>query len=186
MKYEFKEIKDVDLSKLEDGKYFLKLDTITGYSCHELRAIKFCKANITHILLPCSPIDTDKLNNAIDNLATTLHSIISPKVGVDKLKREFLTHMESKPIATLFSGEFEGIFDFFLPHLSVSKEVEVSDEEIEKEAMINAFYKIAETIDFNIPEYKDLFDLIYPFLHPASIGLKDKQGIAPKEVEEKK
>jgi hypothetical protein len=43
--------------------------------------------------------------------------------------------------------------------------IEADKNYSENEAMVNAFYKVAEAIDFTRPENKDLFDIIYPFLH---------------------
>lgn len=104
MKYEFKDIKDINLSKLRYNGYYLVS------VCGDEDWVHFQEIDETfhtHILLPCSPI-------------------------TDKLREEFYKAMPNK----YGVSELNSIFDFFLPRLSVSKEVEVSDEEINVEAFV--------------------------------------------------
>lgn len=57
--------------------------------------------------------------------------------------------------------------ELHLPEPGHVKLFPVKKEEKSREEMIAAFYKIAEIVDFERPENKDLFDIIYPFLEPV-------------------
>lgn len=102
-KYEFKDIKDVDLSKLEGKERYTCLvggiaTIITGNS------LKLGIFKAQTILLPCSPI-----------------------VETDKLREEFNDFCGNNLDDYLSKKDKNKVFDFFLHNLSVSKEVEVSD-----------------------------------------------------------
>lgn len=104
MKYEFKDIKDVDLSKLEDDKSYVvknKIGVMLLWSGHY---VKEDSEYINSILLPCSPI-----------------------VETDKLREEFNDFCGNNLDDYLSKKDKNKVFDFFLHNLSVSKEVEVSD-----------------------------------------------------------
>ncbi len=121
LKYEFKDIKDVDISKLDVSKMYY---TIDKNGDNRLSSTYWLlDGDFTYILMPCSPIvETDK-GGIFNNTEQYIQSL-----------KKFLT----KPT-----------------HLSVSKEVEETQDEYQK-------------------GFSDCLK-----------WMRDKQGIAPKEVEEK-
>lgn len=104
VKYEFKEIKDIDISKLENDVYFIK----DIHDCNFTLGKYWLEKNkdiIKEILLPCSPI-----------------------VEKDKLREEFNDFCGNNLDDYLSKKDKNNIFDFFLHHLLGSKKVEISEK----------------------------------------------------------
>lgn len=98
-----------------------------------------------------------------------------PIVETDKLREEF-----KKSFIGLNNPEMLNIiFDFFLPHLSVSKEVEVSDEEMSAKKIIQFIDNGLKGNVIPLDIERDTIQLI------ERKWMRDKQGIASCKVKEK-
>lgn len=100
-----------------------------------------------------------------------------------KKKHNNIIYWMERPLAPHQSVEkYESLQAELKTALSPKQYLNVTDEQIK---MVNAFYKIAETIDFNKPEHEGLYELIYPFLKtnaellsPVAIEPENKTEIA--------